>query len=140
MSTNSWQLRIALGACRAGWLLAVASLACALFALTMLTTSTTAGVATRILWSLAALLVLPALYLGVRLELDRGLFQRLAEIDAASPDDLAALDRAMLEVGLIADTGATRTLTQRVRGVLILLQRLGGVVAAQVLMLFLATV
>jgi hypothetical protein len=135
MTPQAWQLQLALGACRAGRLLAAASLACALFALAMLAVQTPAGMAARVLWSLAVLAALPALYLDVRLELDRGLFQRLADTGAASGDDLAALDRAMVELGLVAGGGATRTLADRASGVFRLARRLGGLVGVQVVLL-----
>lgn len=138
MTPQAWQLQLALGACRAGRLLAAASLACALFALTMLAVQTPAGIAARALWSLAGLAVLPALYLGVRLELDRGLFQRLADAGDASGGDLAALDRAMLELGLVTGGGATRTLVDRTSGVFRLARRLGGGVGVQVALLLAA--
>jgi hypothetical protein len=101
----------------------------------MLAVQTPAGMAARVLWSLAVLAALPALYLDVRLELDRGLFQRLADTGAASGDDLAALDRAMVELGLVAGGGATRTLADRASGVFRLARRLGGLVGVQVVLL-----
>lgn len=133
MTPQAWQLQLALGACRAGRLLAAASLVCALFALVMLAAHATAGIAACALWTLTVLAVLPALYLGVRLELDRGLFQRLADSGDASGDDLAALDRTMVELGLVADGGAARTLADRTSGVFRLTRRLGGVVGVQLM-------
>lgn len=138
MTPQAWQLQLALGACRAGRLLATASLACALFALAMLAVQAPAGLAARALWSLAVLAALSALYLGVRLELDRGLFQRLADTGDASSDDLAALDRAMVELGLVAGGGATRALADRTSGVFRLARRLGVVVGVQVVLLLVA--
>jgi hypothetical protein len=138
MTPQAWQLQLALGACRAGRLLAAASLACALFALAMLADHAPAGIAARVLWSLAVLAALPALYLGVRLELDRGLFQRLADAEDASGGDLAALDRAMVELGLVAGGGTTRTLADRTSGVFRLTRRLGGVVGVQLMLMLVA--
>ncbi len=138
MSPQAWQLQLALGACRAGRLLAAASLACALFALAMLAAHASADIAARALWSLAVLAALPALYLGVRLELDRGLFRRLAEAGDAGGDGLADLDRAMAELGLAARGGASRSLADRTGGVFRLARRLGGVVGAQVVALLAA--
>ncbi len=133
MSPQSWQLRLALGACRAGRLLAAASLAGALFALHLATG--TAGLPGRVFAALAALAVLPALYLAARLEIDRGLFQRLADAQDVNGDDLAALDRALVELGWKAEAGATRPLAARVAGTLRLVKGLAGVVAGQWLVL-----
>lgn len=132
MSPQAWQLQVALGACRAGRLLSAASVACTLFALAMLAGQTGQGIGiARFLWSLAVLAVLPALYLGVRLELDRALFQRLAEIQDTNGDNLAALDRALAELGWKVGEGALRPLADRVGGVFRLVARLGGVVGVQ---------
>lgn len=137
MTAQTWQLHLALGACRAGRLLAAASLACALFALVMLVGHTTSGPVARALWTLAVLAVLPALYLGTRLELDRGLFRRLADAGDAG-GELADLDRAMAELGLAAKVGTERPLAHRAGGVFRLAQRLGALVAMQVLVLLAA--
>ncbi len=89
----------------------------------------------RVLAALAILTVLPVLYLGVRLEIDRSLFQRLAASQDANGDDLAALDRALAELGWKAAEGATRPLAARVAGVIRLVKWQGGLVAAQVVAL-----
>lgn len=128
MSSESWQLQLALGACRAGRLLALAALACGLFALHLLTGA--ASLPVRALAALAALAVLPTLYLAARLEIDRGLFQRLADAQDVNGDDLAALDRALVELGW-KEEGATRPLAARVAGRLRLVKGLAGVVAGQ---------
>lgn len=135
MNRADWLPLIALGACRGGRLLAAAALACALFALASLTS---APFAAGILWTLVVLLTLPALYFGVRLELDRGLFQRLAERPPSSGEDLAELDRALSELGFIAKSTDHRTLVDRIGGTLRLLRRLGGVVIVQIMLLLLA--
>lgn len=133
MSPQAWQLQLALGACRAGRLLAAASLACTLFALYLSTVS--AEPLARALGSLAILAVLPALYLAVRLEIDRRLFQRLATAQDANGDDLVALDRALAELGWKAGEGTTRPLAARVAGVVRLVKWQGGLVAAQLVLL-----
>lgn len=128
MSSESWQLQLALGACRAGWLLALAALACGLFALHLLTGA--ASLPVRALAALAVLAVLPTLYLAAHLEIDRGLFQRLADAQDVNGDDLAALDRALVELGW-KEEGATRPLAARVAGTLRLMKRLAAIVAGQ---------
>jgi len=128
MSPESWQLQLALGACRAGRLLALAALACGLFALHLLAGA--ASLPVRALAALAVLAVLPALYLAVRLEIDRGLFQRLADARDVNGDYLAALDRALVELGW-KEEGATRPLAARVAGTLRLMKGLAGVVVGQ---------
>lgn len=139
MTAQTWQLHLALGACRAGLLLAAASLACALFALSMLVGHTTTGTVARALWTLAVLAVLPALYLGTRLELDRGLFRRLADAGDIGDDELTSLDRAMVELGLVTTSGASRSLADRAGGVFRLMRQLGAVVGMQVVVSALAT-
>lgn len=136
ISPQAWQLQLALGACRAGRLLAAASLAGALFALHRLTG--TAGLPASVFASLAALAVLPAYYLAARLEIDRGLFQRLADAQDGNGNDLAALDRALVELGWRAEEGATRPLAARVAGTARLMKGLAGVVAGQWLALVLS--
>lgn len=138
MNPQDWQLQLALGTCRAGRLLSAASLACSLFALAMLGGSRSGLSGAGVLWSLAVLAVLPGLYLGVRLEIDRSLFQRLAEAGGSLSDDLAALDGALEELGLAAGSGMTRNLAARVGGGFRLARWLGGMVGGQVLLLFLA--
>lgn len=133
MNPQAWQLQLALGACRAGRLLVLASLACALFALALLTCQ--AGPESPMacaLWSLVVLAVLPALYLGARLELDRGLFQRLADTQDAGDDSLAALDQALAGLGWKVTDGSSRPLADRVGGVGRLAKRLGGLVTVQI--------
>ncbi len=135
MNSASWQLQLALGACRAGRLLTLAALAWGLFALHLLTGA--ASLSTRALASLAALLVLPAFYLGARLEIDRVLFQRLAQKQDANGDDLAALDRALVELGW-KEEGATRPLAARAAGTARLAKRLAVIVIGQVCVLTLS--
>lgn len=130
MSPQAWQLQLALGACRAARLLVVSALALALFAFTLLTTPV--GPLDRTLAALAALALLPALYLGLRLEIDRGLFQRLADAQDANGDDLAALDCALEELGWKVRKASPRPLAARVAGVVRLMKAMGGVVGAQV--------
>lgn len=137
MTPQAWQLQLALGACRAGRLLALASLACALFTLYLSTVH--ADALARVLVSLAILAVLPVLYLAVRLEIDRGLFQRLAATQDVNGDDLAALNRAMAELGWKAGEGATRPLAERVAGVVRLVKWQGGLVAVQLVLIWLFT-
>lgn len=137
MTPQAWQLQLALGACRAGRLLALASLACALFTLRVSTLP--AEPLARVLAFLAILIVLAVLYLAVRLEIDRGLFQRLAATQDANGDDLAALDRALVELGWRAGEGATRPLAARVAGVVRLVIWQGGLVAAQLVLIGLFT-
>lgn len=142
--SQAWQLRLAQDACRAGRLLVLAALALALFALFALFTQgqahqpTTLG---RACLGLAALALLPALYLGLRLELDRGLFRRLAQAQDTLVQDLAALDHALEALGWNrkAAHAHTRALPRRVAGVMGLLKLLGGVVGIQIVLAGLAS-
>jgi hypothetical protein len=130
MSPQAWQLQLALGACHAARLLAVSALALALLAFTLLTTPV--GPLDQTLAALAALAFLPAIfYLGLRLEIARGLFQRLAETQDVNGDDLAALDCALEELGWKKGEVSPRPLAARVAGVVRLLKAMGGVVGVQ---------
>jgi hypothetical protein len=130
MTPQAWQIQLALGACRAARLLAVSALALTLFAFTLLTTPI--GPLDRALAALAALALLPALYLGLRLEIDRGLFQRLADAQDANGDDLASLDRALEELGWKKGEAPPRPLATRVAGIVRLMKAMGAVVGVQV--------
>ena len=66
MNTYAWQSELAVGASRAGRLLALAALAYALLALAVLAFSNTSFWAS-LLWSGVVLVALPALYLGTRI-------------------------------------------------------------------------
>lgn len=133
MSTQAWQLQLALGACRAARLLGVSALALTLFAFTLLTTPI--GPLDRTLAALAALALLPALYLGLRLEIDRGLFQRLADAQDANGDDLAALDRALEELGWKKGEAPPRPLAERVAGTVKLMRTMGGILGVQLVLI-----
>ena len=97
--------------------------------------STPIGPLDRALAALAALALLPALYLGLRLEIDRGLFQRLADAQDANGDDLAALDCALEELGWKTREAYARPLPARVAGVVRLMKAMGGVVGVQLVLI-----
>lgn len=138
MTPEAWQLQLALGACRAGRLLALACLVFALYGLHMLIGPVALPV--PVLCVIAVLAVLPGLYLAMRLEIDRGLFQRLAERLDTIGDDLATLDCALAELGLKKETDIPRSLPDRVTGVFRLTKALGVVVAVQAVSLSLIAV
>jgi hypothetical protein len=140
MTPYAWQLQIALAACRAARLLGVSALVLALYALTLLTNPV--GLPLQILATFAVLALLPALYLGLRLEIDRFLFQRLADALDGNGDeqtDLAALDQALEAQGWKTKEAPSRPLADRVTGVLRLMKALGGVVGVQVVLVLLAS-
>jgi hypothetical protein len=139
MTPQAWQIHLALGLCRGGRLLVLASLV-----LTALAFSGTwlygpaSSVFQQLLVSLATLMLLPVLYLGLRLEIDRGLFQRLAQAQDSLPQDLDSLDTALAELGWKPTPAQPRPLADRVAGLARLTKGLGGLVVAQLLMLILA--
>ncbi|MDS0856338.1 hypothetical protein NUV25_01325 [Burkholderia pseudomultivorans] len=97
LDAGAWAIAAALAA--AGW--APATIARVLLAVV----STGAGIA--------------ALWYAVRIEIDRRLFAALARAvagDASTDDGLAALDRALTELGWIDAGKAGRALDARVRG------------------------
>ncbi|PHP89882.1 hypothetical protein CFB52_006780 [Burkholderia sp. AU18528] len=105
LDAGAWALAAALAAAGAGgWIAAgwaPATLARVLLALV----STGSGIA--------------ALWYAVRIEIDRRLFAALARAaqgDGAVDDGLAALDRALADLGWIDAAKAGRTLDARVRG------------------------
>lgn len=137
MSTHTWQSELAVGACRAGRLLALAALAYALLALAVLAfVSTLPGNA--LLWSGVIFLSLPALFLGTRIEIDHSLFLRLARIPDVSPEPLAELDAALMELNPSASAHSGRPLVARVASLLRLARSLGGLVALQTVLALLA--
>jgi hypothetical protein len=129
----NWQLRIALGACLGARLLSLAALLLGGFGLYLQTISASPS----LLNTLVVVAVLPALYLGLRMEIDRVLFQRLA--DQADGMSLATLDAALLAQGLIRPGASTRSLTERANGVFTLLRWLGALLVLQFSLLLLAS-
>ena len=130
MNTHAWQSELAVGASRAGRLLAFAALVYALLAQAVLA-FTNAPLWPALLWSGVAFMALPALYLSIRIEIDHALFQRLAHIPDVSPEPLAELDAALAELNLSASAHAGRPLVARISKLLKLVRRLGWCVALQ---------
>lgn len=108
LDAGAWAVAVALVAAGAGWWVA-SGWSAAPFAQALLATVSTAS-------SVAAL------WFAVRIAVDRRLFAALADAAlAAAPepaggDALAALDRALADLGWIDATKAGRTLDARVRG------------------------
>ncbi len=130
MSIYAWQSELAVGASRAGRLLAFAALAYALLALAILAFAV-ASLWSMLLWSGVVVMALPALYLGTRIEIDHALFLRLAHIPDVSPEPLGELDLALSELNLSASSQSGRSLVTRILGLLRLVRRLGGCVTLQ---------
>ncbi|KWK68923.1 hypothetical protein WM16_24745 [Burkholderia ubonensis] len=109
LDAGAWAVAVALVAAGAGWWVA-SGWSAAPFAQALLASASTAsGVA--------------ALWFAVRIAIDRRLFAALADAAAAAAalepaggDALAALDRALADLGWIDATKAGRTLDARVRG------------------------
>lgn len=126
---QDWQAELAVGACRAGRLLALAGLGLALLALAVLACRATASVWQTVVWSGVVLAAVPGLYLGARIEMDRGLFQRLSRMSSGAVEALPALDAALAELN--PSTRPGRDLGERVGGLFRLVRRLGGLVMLQ---------
>lgn len=76
------------------------------------------GVDGQLLWWIVAALLLPALWIGIRVRFDAGLFEDLANHaahDRPLADQLAALDEALAALGL-RRRGPTRSVGERARG------------------------
>ena len=133
MNTHAWQSELAVGASRAGRLLALAALAYALLAQAALA-FTNAPLWPALLWSGVAFIALPALYLSIRIEIDHALFQRLAHIPDISPEPLSELDLALSTLHLSASSQSGHPLVARVSGLFKLVRKLGGLIALQTLL------
>ncbi|WP_321950920.1 hypothetical protein [Burkholderia cenocepacia] len=105
LDAGAWALVAALAAAGAGGWIAVGWAPATLARVLLAAVSAGAGIA--------------ALWYAVRIEIDRRLFAALARTvgdDGAVDDGLAALDRALADLGWIDAAKAGRTLDARVRG------------------------
>ncbi|WP_084906493.1 hypothetical protein [Burkholderia ubonensis] len=106
LDAGAWAVAVALVAAGAGWWVASGWRAAPFAQALLATVSTASGVA--------------ALWFAVRIAIDRRLFAALADAatapEPAGGDALAALDRALADLGWIDETKAGRTLDARVRG------------------------
>ena len=105
LDAGAWALVAALAAAGAGGWIAAGWAPATLARVLLAAVSAGAGIA--------------ALWYAVRIEIDRRLFAALARTvgdDGAVDDGLAALDRALAELGWIDAAKAGRTLDARVRG------------------------
>ncbi|MPV56117.1 hypothetical protein CFB46_10815 [Burkholderia sp. HI2761] len=105
LDAGAWAIAAALAAAGAGGWIAAGWLPATLARVLLAAVSTGSGIA--------------ALWYAVRIEIDRWLFAALAravEGDAAVDDGLAALDRALTDLGWIDAAKAGRMLDARVRG------------------------
>nr|WP_232447193.1 hypothetical protein [Burkholderia ubonensis] len=105
LDAGAWALVVALAAAGAGGWVAAGWAPATLARVLLAAISTGAGIA--------------ALWYAVRITIDRRLFAalaRTAEGDGAIDDGLAALDRALADLGWIDAAKAGRTLDARVRG------------------------
>lgn len=130
MNTHAWQSELAVGASRAGRLLALAAVAYSLLALAVLA-FTAVPLWPMLLWSSVVVMALPALYLGIRIEIDHALFLRLAHIPDVSPEPLSELDQALSTLHLSASSQSGRPLVARVSGLFKLVRKLGACIALQ---------
>lgn len=74
-------------------------------------------------------------YVTVRIELDRRLFEFMVEHSGRGAQRLADLDSAMYTLRLRRQAAPTRDLTERVQGLISLIRRLGWVVVGQLVLL-----
>ncbi|KVT84311.1 hypothetical protein WK59_12565 [Burkholderia ubonensis] len=105
LDAGAWAIAAAMAAAGAGWRIAAGWPAATIARMLLAVISTGSGVG--------------ALWYAVRIEIDRRLFAALARTasgDASADDGLAALDRALADLGWIDEGKAGRTLDARVRG------------------------
>ncbi|WP_423759733.1 hypothetical protein [Burkholderia sp. NLJ2] len=105
LDAGAWAIAAALAAAGAGWWIASGWAPATIGRVLLAVVSTGAGIA--------------ALWYAVRIEIDRRLFAALARAaagDAPVDDGLAALDRALADLGWTDAAKAGRTLDARVRG------------------------
>ncbi|WP_342613463.1 hypothetical protein [Burkholderia ambifaria] len=105
LDAGAWAIAAALAAAGAGWWIASGWAPSTVARVLLAVVSTGSGIA--------------ALWYAVRIEIDRRLFAalaRAASCDASVDDGLAALDRALVELGWIDAGKAGRALDDRVRG------------------------
>lgn len=107
LDAGAWAIVAALAAAGAGWWVAAGWMAAPLARVLLAAVSTASGVA--------------ALWYAVRIAIDRRLFAALAHAAKATAPDgagdaLAALDRALADLGWIDAAKAGRALDARVRG------------------------
>ncbi|KVF20644.1 MULTISPECIES: hypothetical protein [Burkholderia] len=105
LDAGAWAIAAALAAAGAGWWIASGWAPATVARVLLAVVSTGSGIA--------------ALWVAVRIEIDRRLFAALARAaagDASVDDALAALDRALADLGWIDASKAGRALDARVRG------------------------
>ncbi|WP_176047078.1 hypothetical protein [Burkholderia sp. BCC1644] len=104
LDAGAWAIAAALAAAGAGWWIASGWAPATIARVLLAVVSTGSGIA--------------ALWYAVRIEIDRRLFAALARSagDGAVDDGLAALDRALADLGWIDAAKAGRALDARVRG------------------------
>ncbi|WGY69685.1 hypothetical protein KEC55_06825 [Burkholderia cepacia] len=104
LDAGAWAIAAALAAAGAGWWIASGWAPATIARVLLAVVSTGSGIA--------------ALWYAVRIEIDRRLFAALARAagDGAVDDGLAALDRALADLGWIDAAKAGRSLDARVRG------------------------
>lgn len=134
MEQNQWIAQLAAGACHAGRFLGLAAVLHSLLAIGVLVASHPALPAASLIWAGTSLASVPALYVAVRIEIDRGVFIRLSCRTEARTGALTALDSALLAIGLAKARAAERSLEERARGVFRLLGTLGLIVTLQILL------
>ncbi|WP_175782051.1 hypothetical protein [Burkholderia anthina] len=105
LDAGAWAIAAALAAAGAGWWIAAGWAPATIARVLLAVISTGSGIA--------------ALWYAVRIEIDRRLFAALARTasgDAPIDDGLAALDRALADLGWIDEGKVGRALDARVRG------------------------
>lgn len=112
--TTCWLAHTTAAALRAAARLNLAGLLLALVNVLLAGIMAPAGNGWLLVGGVAALVAAAQLWLLVRVEIDRKLFEALAV--AASPDDLRALDAALIALGWMPEPRAGRPMADRARG------------------------
>ncbi len=128
---DTWVARTAAALCVASRCIAVGSVALLSFALWWLYADAATNVPRGIALSLAALAGAAQIYLWLRIEFDRRIFEAFASADATAP---ARFDQSLPLLGLRNGAQSERTMLDRARGLASLVRLSGYLLAMQFLL------
>ena len=128
---EEWIARIAAALCAASRWLAVAAIAMTVIAAMRLVLFPPESMLGKLGLSLILVFGAMQIYLAVRIEFDRRVFEFLAERGGGEAQLLAQLDGAMRALRLQSEAKLERDLTERAQGLVSLIQRLGWILVGQ---------
>ena len=128
---DTWVARSAAALCVASRCIGVGSLALLLFSLWWLYSDTAGNLPRAIALSLAAIAGAGQIYLALRIEFDRRIFEAFARSDDAGRADF---DRSLTVLGLRSEAPRDRTMLERARGLASLVKVSGYLLVVQFLL------